>query len=88
MSNRRVSVGLQRGVQSYRGDYLDRNPDHPHAFGQPLRRMSFALQANEHRMSGWVSSRMRDIVHPIGPSRHTLNRCQGHYSISLYQEHA
>jgi gluconate 2-dehydrogenase alpha chain len=79
------SIATHGSVMSYRGSYLDLDPTWRDAYGNPLLRLTFDFQPNEHKMSDFLTDQAATIGRAIpGASVHVKKR-QGPYSIVPYQ---
>ncbi|NUO73515.1 MAG: GMC family oxidoreductase [Frateuria sp.] len=79
------SIATHGSVMSYRSSYLDLDPTWRDAYGNPLLRLTFDFQPNEHRMSDFLTGQAAKIGRAIpGASVHVRKR-QGPYSIVPYQ---
>ncbi|HET7299450.1 MAG TPA: GMC family oxidoreductase [Oleiagrimonas sp.] len=80
-----TSIATHGSVMSYRHNYLDLDPTWRDAYGDPLLRLTFDFQPNEHAMSNFLTDRATDIARAMhATSIHPKPR-QGHYSIVPYQ---
>jgi gluconate 2-dehydrogenase alpha chain len=83
--NRSFGFGVQMGVQSYRGHYLDLDPTYKDAFGNPLLRMTFDWGPNELKASEWLKPVLEKIAKAINPTQYVIGGLSGHYSSVPYQ---
>ncbi|MEI7035321.1 GMC family oxidoreductase [Fulvimonas yonginensis] len=79
------SIATHGSVMSYRANYLDLDPTWRDVYGNPLLRLTFDFQPNEHRMSDFLTDKAALIARAIpGATVHEKKR-QGHYTIVPYQ---
>jgi gluconate 2-dehydrogenase alpha chain len=82
---RSLGLNCHGAVQSYRGNYLDIDPNYRDAYGLPLLRMTFDFHDNERRMSQYLTARAEAIAKALKPSAISAAARQGRYSIVPYQ---
>ncbi len=70
---------------SYRGSYLDLDPTYRDVYGNPLLRLTFDFNDNEHRMSAFLTDRATDIAKAMHPKSFHPKPRKGHYSLVPYQ---
>ncbi len=80
------SIATHGSVMSYRQNYLDLDPTWTDIYGNPLLRLTFDFQPNEHAMSSYVTDQAEKIARAIPDVTgvHVKKRT-GHYSIVPYQ---
>lgn len=61
-----TAVGVQGSCYPHRGNFLDLDPDYTDAFGQPLVRITFNFQENEHRLLDFATAKARRIAEAMG----------------------
>jgi len=80
-----TSIATHGSVMSYRQNYLDLDPTYRDIYGNPLLRLTFDFQPNEHAMSGYVTDQATKIAQAIPDATHHVKKREGHYSIVPYQ---
>jgi gluconate 2-dehydrogenase alpha chain len=80
-----TSIATHGSVMSYRNNYLDLDPTWRDAYGNPLLRLTFDFQPNEHRMSDYLTHQATKIAQAIPGATHHAKKREGHYSIVPYQ---
>ena len=70
---------------SYRQSYLDLDPTYKDIYGNPLLRMTFDFQPNEHKMSRFLTDKAALIAKAMKPRSMHVKYREGHYSIVPYQ---
>lgn len=80
-----TSIATHGSVMSYRQNYLDLDPDYRDIYGNPLLRLTFDFQPNEHAMSDYVTDQATKIAQAIPGATHHVKKREGHYSIVPYQ---
>src|SRR5665213_1812536 len=80
-----ATVATQGAVMSYRGNYLDLDPTYRDVHGQPLLRMTFDFQDNEHKMSDYVTAKAADIARAMGGREISVKPRVGSWSVVPYQ---
>jgi len=64
-----MSISASGSVMANRYNYFDLDPTYRNAFGQPLMRMTFDYQANEHKMGEHAAKVINDIARSMNPTR-------------------
>jgi gluconate 2-dehydrogenase alpha chain len=80
-----ASIATHGSVMSYRNNYLDLDPTWRDDYGNPLLRLTFDYQPNEHRMSDYLTDQATKIAQAIPGATHHVKKREGHYSIVPYQ---
>ncbi|MGY3038785.1 gluconate 2-dehydrogenase alpha chain [Rhodanobacter sp. TND4EL1] len=80
-----TSIATHGSVMSYRENYLDLDPTYKDIYGNPLLRLTFDYQPNEHAMSDYVTDQAAKIAQAIPGATHHVKKREGHYSIVPYQ---
>ena len=80
-----TSIATHGSVMSYRSNYLDLDPTWRDDYGNPLLRLTFDYQPNEHAMSGYLTDQATKIAQAIPGATHHVKKRDGHYSIVSYQ---
>ncbi|WP_426690031.1 GMC family oxidoreductase [Rhodanobacter ginsengiterrae] len=80
-----TSIATHGSVMSYRENYLDLDPTYKDIYGNPLLRLTFDFQPNEHAMSDYVTDQAARIAQAIPGATHHVKKREGHYSIVPYQ---
>jgi gluconate 2-dehydrogenase alpha chain len=80
-----TSIATHGSVMSYRSNYLDLDPTWRDDYGNPLLRLTFDFQPNEHRMSDYLTDQATRIAQAIPGATHHAKKREGHYSIVPYQ---
>ena len=80
-----TSVATHGAVMSHRGNHLDLDPTYRDIYGNPLMRMTFDYQDNEHKMSDFLTQKAADIAKAMKPRELYAKPRTGPYDISLYQ---
>jgi gluconate 2-dehydrogenase alpha chain len=80
-----ASIATHGSVMSYRNNYLDLDPTWRDDYGNPLLRLTFDFQPNEHRMSNYLTDQATRIAQAIPGATHHVKKREGHYSIVPYQ---
>ncbi len=80
-----TSIATHGSVMSYRNNYLDLDPTWRDDYGNPLLRLTFDFQPNEHRMSDYLTEQATKIARAIPGATHHAKKREGHYSIVPYQ---
>lgn len=80
-----MSIATHGSVMSYRQSYLDLDPTYKDIYGNPLLRMTFDFQPNEHRMSRFLTDKAALIAKAMKPRSIHKKYREGHYSIVPYQ---
>ena len=80
-----TSVATHGAVMSHRGNHLDLDPTYRDIYGNPLMRMTFNYQDNEHKMSDFLTQKAADIAKAMKPRELYAKPRAGPYDISLYQ---
>jgi gluconate 2-dehydrogenase alpha chain len=73
------------GVMSYRGNYLDLDPTYRDAYGNPMLRLTFDFQPNEHAQAEFVTAQAAKIARAMPLKGMNVKPRNGHYSIVPYQ---
>jgi gluconate 2-dehydrogenase alpha chain len=79
------SIATHGSVMSYRNNYLDLDPTWRDAYGNPLLRLTFDYQPNEHAMSDYVTDQAAKIAQAIPGATYHVKKRHGPYSIVPYQ---
>ncbi len=82
---RSASIATHGSVMSFRQNYLDLDPTYRDVYGNPLLRMTFDFQENEHAMSRFLTQKAEAIARAMKPRSLKVNQRTGHYSIEPYQ---
>lgn len=82
-------VGLHDHL-SYRGNYMDLDPNYKDAWGNPLLRLTYDFGSNEHKLSRYMLGVGEKIVQEMNPSHHALwglpqRFDQGQYYFMIHQ---
>ena len=80
-----MSIATHGSVMSYRQCYLDLDPTYKDIYGNPMLRLTFDFQPNEHRMSRFLTDKAALIAQAMQPRSMKKNYREGHYSIVPYQ---
>lgn len=80
-----TSIATHGSVMSYRQNYLDLDPTYRDIYGNPLLRLTFDYQPNEHTMSDYLTDQATRIAQAIPGATHHVKKREGHYSIVPYQ---
>jgi len=80
-----ASIATHGSVMSYRSNYLDLDPTWRDDYGNPLLRLTFDYQPNEHKMSDYLTDQATKIAQAIPGATHHAKKREGHYSIVPYQ---
>ncbi|HXD37168.1 MAG TPA: GMC family oxidoreductase [Rhodanobacter sp.] len=80
-----TSIATHGSVMSYRSNYLDLDPTWRDEYGNPLLRLTFDYQPNEHAMSDFLTDQATKIAQAIPGATHHVKKRDGHYSIVPYQ---
>ncbi|EIL92089.1 gluconate dehydrogenase [Rhodanobacter fulvus Jip2] len=80
-----TSIATHGSVMSYRSNYLDLDPTWRDDYGNPLLRLTFDFQPNEHAMSDYLTDQATKIAQAIPDATHHVKKRDGHYSIVPYQ---
>jgi len=83
---RAMSIGASGSVMANRWNYYDLDPTYHNAFGQPLMRLTFDYQENEHKISRHAAQVINKIATAMHPT--TLNQAAartGPWSVVPYQ---
>jgi gluconate 2-dehydrogenase alpha chain len=80
-----ASIATHGSVMSYRNNYLDLDPTWRDDYGNPLLRLTFDYQPNEHAMSDYLTDQAAKIAQAIPGATHHVKKREGHYSIVPYQ---
>src|SRR2546421_597 len=64
-----MTINASGSVMANRNNYYDLDPTYRNAFGQPLMRMTFDYQANEHKMGQHAAQVVNDIAKSMDPTR-------------------
>ncbi|MGN6328721.1 MAG: GMC family oxidoreductase [Rhodanobacter sp.] len=80
-----TSIATHGSVMSYRSNYLDLDPTWRDDYGNPLLRLTFDFQPNEHAMSDYLTDQATKIAQAIPGATHHVKKRDGHYSIVPYQ---
>ena len=80
-----TSIATHGSVMSYRSNYLDLDPTWRDDYGNPLLRLTFDYQPNEHAMSDFLTDQATKIAQAIPGATHHVKKRDGHYSIVPYQ---
>lgn len=80
-----ASIATHGSVMSYRSNYLDLDPTWRDDYGNPLLRLTFDYQPNEHKMSDYLTDQATKIAQAIPGATHHVKKRKGHYSIVPYQ---
>jgi gluconate 2-dehydrogenase alpha chain len=80
-----TSIATHGSVMSYRENYLDLDPTYRDIYGNPLLRLTFDYQPNEHTMSDYLTDQAATIAQAIPGATHHVKKREGHYSIVPYQ---
>ena len=64
-----MQISMSGGVMANRNNYFDLDPTYRNAFGQPLMRMTFDYQANEHRIGQHAAQIINTIAKSMNPTR-------------------
>ena len=72
-------------VMSYRTNYLDLDPTYTDVYGNPLLRLTFDFQPNEHAMLKYVTDQGVRIARAMPIKGMKVDDRPGHYSIVPYQ---
>jgi gluconate 2-dehydrogenase alpha chain len=80
-----TSIATHGSVMSYRNNYLDLDPTWRDDYGNPLLRLTFDFQPNEHTMSDYLTDQAAKIAQAIPGATHHVKKREGHYSIVPYQ---
>jgi gluconate 2-dehydrogenase alpha chain len=80
-----ASIATHGSVMSYRSNYLDLDPTWRDDYGNPLLRLTFDFQPNEHAMSDYLTDQAAKIAQAIPGATHHVKKREGHYSIVPYQ---
>ncbi len=79
------SIQCHGSVMSYRSNYLDLDPTWKDAYGNPLLRLTFDYQKNEHAMSDFLTDKAVSIAKAMDLRSYHAKQRKGHYSIVPYQ---
>lgn len=79
------SIATHGSVMSYRQNHLDLDPTWRNAYGDPLLRLTFDFQPNEHRMSKALTDAAQTIAQEMKPKSIHVNEAQEHYKIVPHQ---
>ncbi|MDB6169600.1 MAG: family oxidoreductase [Verrucomicrobia bacterium] len=63
------AIGVQGSCYPHRENYLDLDPDHTDAFGQPLLRLNFDWRDNEAKVSAYCTDRAHRIARAMGATQ-------------------
>ena len=77
--NRSFTITSLHDHQSYRGNYLDLDPNYRDIYGLPLLRVTFDHMPNEHRASSYVASIHEKIATAMKPSRYAIAKLPQHF---------
>jgi gluconate 2-dehydrogenase alpha chain len=80
-----ASIATHGSVMSYRNNYLDLDPTWRDDYGNPLLRLTFDYQPNEHTMSDYLTDQAAKIAQAVPGATHHVKKREGHYSIVPYQ---
>ena len=80
-----TSIATHGSVMSYRSNYVDLDPTWRDDYGNPLLRLTFDYQPNEHKMSDYLTDQATKIAQAIPGATHHAKKREGHYSIVPYQ---
>ena len=80
-----VAIATHGSVMSYRNCYLDLDPTYRDFYGNPLLRLTFDFQDNEHTMSDYLTAKAAQIAKAMNPRSINIKERKGHYSIVPYQ---
>lgn len=80
-----TSIATHGSVMSYRQNYLDLDPTYRDAYGNPMLRLTFDFQPNEHKMSHFITDKAALIAKAMNPTSIHVKQRKGHYSIIPYQ---
>jgi gluconate 2-dehydrogenase alpha chain len=80
-----ASIATHGSVMSYRNNYLDLDPTWRDDYGNPLLRLTFDYQPNEHAMSDYLTDQAAKIAQAVPGATHHVKKREGHYSIVPYQ---
>lgn len=72
-------------VMSYRTNYLDLDPTYKDVYGNPLLRLTFDFQSNEHAMSKYITDQGARIARAMPIKGMKVEQRSSHYSIVPYQ---
>jgi gluconate 2-dehydrogenase alpha chain len=72
-------------VMSYRSNYLDLDPTYRDVYGNPMLRLTFDFQPNEHTQSEFVTGKAAQIARAMPLKAMKVKQRSGHYSIVPYQ---
>jgi len=72
-------------VMSYRSNYLDLDPTYRDVYGNPMLRLTFDFQPNEHTQSEFVTGNAAKIARAMPLKAMKVKQRSGHYSIVPYQ---
>jgi gluconate 2-dehydrogenase alpha chain len=66
-----AAVRIQPDALSYEGNFLDLDPRHRDrsGLGLPLVRITYDMQQNEHRLSGWMEGKAEEILREMGAKK-------------------
>ena len=70
---------------SYKDVYLDLDPTYKDVFGRPMLRITFDFHENELKMSKFITGKLGEIAHKMGPRQIEMKPRTGPYDISQYQ---
>src|ERR1700744_1187087 len=82
---RSFSLSVHGSSMSCRGNYLDLDPTYRDALGQPMLRMTFDFNGNDHKMSDYLTDRAAEVAKAMNPREIKLNRRVGSWNVTPYQ---
>jgi gluconate 2-dehydrogenase alpha chain len=77
--NRSIALTSLHDHQSYRGNYLDLDPNYRDIYGLPLLRVTFDHMPNEHRASAYIAGIHDKIAKAMSPSRYVITKLPQHF---------
>lgn len=81
-----MKVSITTTCMSYRGNYLDLDPNYKDRFGQPLLRMTFDWKQNELKLQQFLRARVLEIVKELNPDSYTEHflKPDAHWDTTAY----
>jgi len=78
-----IIVGLHDHL-SYRGNYLDLDPNYKDMWGNPLLRVTYDFGPNEHNLSRYMLGVGDEIAKALNPSHYTVWGLPQHFDLGTY----
>ncbi len=82
---RRMSIGMEGSVMSYRDAYMDLDPTYKDAVGRPLLRLTFNWHANEIAMGKYVVAQAAEVAKHMNAESFQMNTPGDIYDTRVYQ---